>query len=223
MDIIEAIKTRKSIRGYKPDIVPRAVLREILEVAGRSPSAMNTQPWEFLVLGGEVLNQIRQANVEKLKAGVAPHGEHSVTGWTKDSLYRARQVELAMQLFGLMGIAREDAVKRGQWMERGFKFFDAPAAIIVLTDESLAEGTPLIDIGIIIQSICLAALHYGLATCIEDQGCLYPGVLREIGQIPDSKKIIMAIAIGYPDWDFPANKIQSTRVKIDDITTWRGV
>lgn len=223
MNIIEAIKTRKSIRGYKPDIVPKAILREILEVAGRSPSAMNTQPWEFLVLGGEVLNRIRQANVNKLKAGVAPSGEHSVTGWTRDSVYRTRQVELAMQLFDLMGIQREDSVKRAQWMERGFKFFDAPAAIIVLTDKSLAESTPLIDIGIVIQSICLAALHYDLATCIEDQGCLYPDSLREIGQIADSKRIIMAIAIGYPDWDFPANKIQSTRVPIDDMTTWRGV
>ncbi len=223
MNIIEAIKTRKSIRGYKPDIVPKAILREILEVAGRSPSAMNTQPWEFLVLGGDVLSRIRQANADKLKAGVAPSGEHSVTGWTRDSVYRTRQVELAMQLFDLMGIQREDSVKRAQWMERGFKFFDAPAAIIVLTDKSLAESTPLIDIGIVIQSICLAALHYGLATCIEDQGCLYPDSLREIGQIADSKRIIMAIAIGYPDWNFPANKIQSTRVPIDDMTTWRGL
>lgn len=223
MDIIEAIKTRKSIRGYKPDEVPKTVLREILEIAGRSPSAMNTQPWEFLVIGGDVLQRIRQTNVEKLKAGVAPHGEHSVTGWARDSIYRSRQVELAMQLFDLMGIQREDAVKRGEWMERGFKFFDAPAAVIVLTDKSLAGSTPLIDIGIVIQSICLAALHYGLGTCIEDQGCLYPDALREIAQIPDSKKIVMAIALGYPDWDFPANKIQTTRIPVDDMITWRGI
>lgn len=223
MNVIEAIKTRKSIRGYRPDPVPREVLREILEVAGRSPSAMNSQPWEFVVLGGEVLNRVREANVARLRDGAIPAGEHSVTGWSKESVYRTRQVELAKGLFQLMGIQRQDAAKRAHWIERGFRFFDAPAAIIVLTDKSLQPETPLIDIGIVIQSICLAALEHDLATCIEDQGCMYPDVLRELAEIPDTKRIVMAIAIGYPDRDFPANRIETTRVPIDEITLWRGI
>ena len=222
MNIIEAIHKRKSIRGYKNDPVSKETLKEILKLAGRSPSAMNTQPWEFFVLSGDVLDRVRKANVDKIKAGIVPHGEHSVTGWTKDSVYRTRQVELAMELFRLMGIEREDKQKRSDWMERGFRFFDAPAAIIVVTDKSLVESTPLIDIGIAIQTICLVALDYGLGTCIEDQGCLYPDSLREVAGIPDSKRIIMAIAIGYPDLDFPANKIETTRVSVDDNTTWCG-
>ena len=128
-----------------------------------------------------------------------------------------------MSLFELMGIEREDKEKRLQWMERGFRFFDAPVAIIVVTDKSLAENTPLIDIGIVIQSICLAAMNYGLGTCIEDQGCLYPEVLRDIAGIPDTKRVVMAIALGYPDWEFPANKITTTRVPVDENTTWRGL
>jgi len=222
MQTIEAIRARKSIRGYKPDPVPKDVLRQILEIAGRSPSAMNSQPWEFLVLAGPVLDQIRQANVAKLTAGVMPGSEHSVTGWSKESVYRTRQVELAVGLFRLMGIERHDAVKRSAWLERGFRFFDAPAAIVVLTDKSLQPETPLIDIGIVIQSICLAALEYDLATCIEDQGCMYPDVLRELAAVPDSKRIVMAIAIGYPDPDFPANRIETTRVPVDEITYWKG-
>jgi nitroreductase len=132
-------------------------------------------------------------------------------------------VELAKGLFQLMGIERQDATKRTRWIERGFRFFDAPAAIIVLTDKSLQPETPLIDIGIVIQSICLAALEHDLATCIEDQGCMYPDVLRELAEIPDTKRIVMAMAIGYPDWDFPANRIETTRVPIDEITLWRGI
>lgn len=223
MNVIDAIKTRKSIRGYRPDPVPREVLRDVLAVAGRSPSAMNSQPWEFVVLGGEVLNRVREANVARLRDGVIPSGEHSVTGWSKESVYRTRQVELAKGLFQLMGIERQDAAKRAHWIERGFRFFDAPAAVIVLTDKSLQPETPLIDIGIVIQSICLAALEYDLATCIEDQGCMYPDVLRELAEIPDTKRIVMAMAIGYPDWDFPANRIETTRVPIDEITLWRGI
>jgi nitroreductase len=222
MDVIEAIKARKSIRGYRPDPVPKETVKEILEIAGRAPSAMNTQPWEFFVLTGEVLDQLRARYVENLRAGVMPEGEHSVVGWSNDSIYRTRQVELAKSLFKLMRIERDDKQKRDEWMERGFRFFDAPVAVIVVTDKSLKGDTPLIDIGIVIQTICLCALPFGLGTCIEDQGCLYPEALREIAGIPATKRIIMGIAMGYPDGDFPANGIQTTRVAVEEITCWRG-
>ncbi|MDY6855806.1 MAG: nitroreductase [Thermodesulfobacteriota bacterium] len=222
MDILEAIKTRMSIRSFKPDPVPKEVLKEILDIACRAPSGMNTQPWEFIILAGDVLDSIRRANVEKLNFGAVPSPEHLVIGWPPDSVYRQRQVELAIQIFKLMDIQREDREKRAKWMERGFRFFDAPAAIILMTDRSLTEAGPLLDMGAVMQNICLSALNYGLGTCIEDQGGMYPDVLRKFADIPESKRIIICIAIGYPNWDFPANKLVSTRVPVDSNTTWRG-
>jgi nitroreductase len=127
-----------------------------------------------------------------------------------------------MQIFRLMDIPRKDKGKRARWMERGFRYFDAPAAIIISVDRSLAEGTPLLDIGAVMQTICLAALDYGLGTCIEDQGVMYPEVLKEFAGIPGSKRIMISIAIGYPDLDFPANKVESTRESIESITAWCG-
>jgi nitroreductase len=223
MDLIQAIQTRKSIRGYKTDPVPEDILKQILDIAARAPSAMNTQPWEFFVLGGEVLKKVVEGNVRKFRAGMPPKGEHNVVGWPGNSVYRTRQVTLAKELFRLMDIPREDKQKRGEWMERGFRFFDAPVAIIVVVDKCLAENTPLIDAGIVIQNICLAAWNFGIGTCIEDQGVLYPDVLRETAGIPDSKRILMAIAMGYPDLSFPANQIQSSRVPIEENTTWKGI
>lgn len=222
MDVVEAIKARKSIRAFKPDPVSKDVLREILEAAGRAPSAMNTQPWEYAVIGGDVLENVRKGNVEKLNSGESPNPEHLVIGWPRDSVYRERQVDLAKQLFKLMDIPREDKEKRAQWMERGFRFFDAPAAIILLTDRTLSESGPLLDVGAVMQNICLAALNYGLGTCIEDQGSMYPDVLRKYVDIPESKRIIICIAIGYPDWDFPANKVEAVREQVENITTWCG-
>jgi nitroreductase len=222
MDVIEAVKKRKSIRGYKPDPVPRQVLEHILQLASRAPSAMNTQPWEFTVLTGDVLENVRQGNVDLLNSGVSPDPEHVVTGWPKDSIYRQRQVTLAQQLFELMNIRREDKEKRARWRERGFRYFDAPAAIILSVDRRLAESGPLLDVGGVMQTICLTALHFGLGTCIEDQGTMYPQMLREYAHIPESKRIIAAVAIGYPDWDFPANKVESEREPIKNSTTWLG-
>lgn len=222
MEIIDAIYARKSIRGYLPDPVPQDVIKKILQASVRAPSAMNTQPWEFVVIAGEVLDTIRKKNVEKLNAAAPMQPDHLVVGWPQESVYRRRQVELAKQIFALMDIQREDKAKRAQWLERGFRFFDAPAAIIVMTDRSLSESGPLMDIGAVVQSICLAALQYGLGTCIEDQGVLYPEVLREVAGVPESRRIMIAIALGYPDPDFPANRVESHRESIDHVTQWVG-
>jgi len=216
MEIIQAICTRKSIRGYKPDPVPMEILRKILETAAHSPSAMNTQPWEVTVVTGETLNNIKRANV-----GMLDSASHF---WRRpyEGVYRQRQVDLGVQIFSLMGIARENKEKRAQWLERGFRFFDAPAAIIVSIDSSIEGPLALLGIGAFCQSVCLAALDYGLGTCIEDQVIAFPDVLRKFLGIAQSKHIVIGIAIGYPDWDFPANKLESEREPIERFANWCG-
>ncbi len=222
MDIMEAIFSRKSIRGYKKDPVSREVISKILEAAVRAPSAMNTQPWEFFVITGDILEKIKKGLVEKLAAGAPMNPDHLVVGWPQDSIYRRRQVDLAKQLFTLMNIAREDKEKRAEWLKRGFRYFDAPVGIIVVTDRTLSESGPLFDIGAVVQTLCLAALEHGLGTCIEDQAVLYPEVSRELAGIPDSKRIMIAVSLGYPDPDFPANQVRSEREPVDKISTWVG-
>ena len=222
MDILDAIRKRKSIRGYKSDPVPKAVVREILEIATRAPSAMNTQPWEFVVVAGEPLQKILQGCEEKFNTGKAWQPEHHVIGWTDDSIYRVRQVDLAKHIFKVMDILREDKVKRAAWMKRGFRYFDAPAAIIIFVDKTLSETGPILDVGAVMQNICLAALHFGLGTCIHDQGVMYPDVVKKYAGIPDSKRLIIAISIGYPDQEKIENTISSTRESIDSITKWIG-
>lgn len=222
MDIIEAIYKRKSIRGFKSDPISREILTKILDAACRAPSAMNTQPWEFIVMTGDVLDKVRVAIVDKLNRNEPMHPDHHVVSWSNDSIYRERQVDLAKKLFQLMDISREDKEKRAVWLERGFRFFDAPVGILILTDSSLSDAGPLLDLGAAMQTLCMAALSFGLGTCIEDQGGLYPEVLREIVQIPDNKRIIISIAIGYPDWNFPANALISSRESLDKNTRWVG-
>jgi len=220
--IIEAMRKRKSIRDFKSDPVPKKILREIIEKSARAPSAENSQPWEFTIVAGDVLDRIRQANIEKLRSGAFPHPDLATKGLPPDSVYRRRQIEIAKQIFKLMDIARGDKEKRDQWMERGFRYFNAPVAIVISVDRSLPYPRPIFDIGVITQNICLAALHYELGTCIANQGITYPEVLYELAGISDSKRIVISIAIGYPNWDFPANKIISEREPIENITTWVG-
>jgi nitroreductase len=222
MELIEAIRQRKSIRAFTSRPVSRDVIKDILNIACRAPSAMNTQPWEFVVVSGERLDRIRAAVVEKLRSGAAMQPDHLVVGWPGESIYKARQIALAKLLFKAMDIPREDREKRAWWLERGFRFFDAPAAVILVSDKALSEAGPLLDMGAVMQNICLAAMEFGLGTCIEDQGILYPEVLREQTGIPETKRLVIAIALGYPDPDFPANRIRSEREPAENLTTWVG-
>ncbi len=220
MDVIEAINLRRSIRGYKPDPIPKEVMKEILEVASRAPSVKNAQPWECTVIAGEVMEKIKQANVGKISSAAAP--QPNVTRGGLTGKYRERQVAIGVQLFQLMNIGREDREKRAEWMRRGLRFFDAPAVIIISMDESLGE-TALISIGAFAQTIALVALNHRLGTCIQMPGVTYPDIIRKFTGIPESQQLIIYLTIGYPDWDFPANKAHSEREPIDDIITWCGI
>lgn len=222
MDLIEAIKKRKSIRDYKSDPVPRETIKEILEISCRAPSSVNSQPWEFIVLTGDALDRIRQDNVERLRRGEQGAPDLILPSLPRDGIYRQRQVDLAKQLFTVMDIPRDDKEKRFEWMARGFKFFNAPAVIILLCDKALPEVGALMDIGAIMQTICLAALNHGLGTCIADQGIQYPDIVRRHVDLPETKSMLISIAIGYPNWDFPANQIETLREGVDNLTVWYG-
>ena len=221
MELIEAIQSRMSVRGYKPEPVPKQILSDILETAVRAPSSVNRQPWKFTVVAGEVLERLNLASIERLEAGEATHPEVPIE--TVPGVYKERQVALAIQLFQALGITREDKEKRNEWLKKGIRFFDAPAAIIVTVDNEADSGLSLIDIGAVVQTIALAALNYGLGTCIEDQGVFYPETVRDVTGIPESQKIIIALAIGYTDWDYPTNKAQSSREPAENCTTWCGI
>lgn len=219
MNIVEGAKNRKSIRNFKPDPVPKEILEEILSLALRSPSCNNTQPWELAVVTGDTLKRICDENVSCVYNNVTPKLIYSEPF---KGVFRQRQVDMAIQLFQKMGITREDKAKRSLWSERGFRYFHAPAGIIVSTD-SMNRGTyAIFDLGLITQTICLAAQNYGLHTCIHTQGVCYPDVIRKHLGIADSKDIVVAISIGYPDWEFPANNIESQREPLANLTTWHG-
>jgi nitroreductase len=220
MDIIEAIKTRKSIRAFKPDPIPKAVLEDILKTASLSPSAANLQPWEFLVVTGEPLKKLSAAFIEKSKAGEMGNWE------LRRGMGRAQMPEkYVARLRALQtrnaAYRRDDPEQRAEFMRRGFSFFGAPAAIIVMMEKSLGDAH-VFDLGLVTQTLCLAAVNHGLGTCIQAQGVTYPNVIREMFNIPDSKIMAIAIAIGYPDRDNPANQFKSSREPLEELVTWFG-
>ena len=117
MEFDDVVLGRRSTRGFKPDPVPSELIREVVGLATRAPSSMNTQPWNFTVVSGEPLNRIRAGNTERNLAGV-PHSREFRIGQAFAGVHRDRQVGVAKQLFAAMGIAREDKEGRQDWVLR---------------------------------------------------------------------------------------------------------
>ncbi len=222
MHFDEVILSRRSIRGYKPDPVPRALIEEILTLAMRAPTSMNTQPWNFHVITGEPLNRIRAGNTERMVAGV-PQSREFRTGQPFDGVHRERQIGVAKQLFAAMGIARDDAAARQDWVLRGFRQFDAPVCIIISYDRVLdgSDDTPF-DCGGVVNALVNAAWSRGLGTVINSQGIMQSPVVREHAAIPDDQVIMKSIALGWPDPDFPANAVVSDRKSVAEAVRFVG-
>jgi len=222
MSYDEVVLGRRSIRGFKPDPVPMELIKEILTLAMRSPSSMNTQPWNFTVVTGEPLNRIRAGNTERNLAGV-PHSREFRTGTAFEGVHRERQIGVAKQLFSAMGIARDDAPARMDWVLRGFRQFDAPVCVIITYDKVLSgsDDTPF-DCGAVSTALVNAAWSRGLGAVINSQGIMQSPVVREHAGIVDDQVIMKAIAIGWPDESFPANAVVSERKSVEEAARFVG-
>lgn len=222
MEFEALVGARKSIRGYKPDPVPRAVIEEIIEIAKGAPSSMNTQPWHMYVVTGEPLERIRKGNTENMMSGVPPKRDFPMKE-AYEGDHRKRQIEIAVQLFEAMGIERDDKEKRMDWVMRGFRQFDAPVSIVLTYDKILEPAAiSQFDLGAVSYGICLAAWERGLGTVINGQGIMQSSVVREHAGIPDDQNIMICIAMGYPEEDFSANSVKSRRVSNDNFVTFVG-
>jgi len=222
MTFSELIKARRSVRGYRPDPVPREVIEDIISVAKWAPSSMNTQPWHVHVVTGEPLDNIRRGNTENMVAGVPPKREFPMRE-SYEGIHRKRQVEVAVQLFDAMGIARDDTERRTDWVMRGFRQFDAPVSL-VLTYEKYLEPAAIsqFDLGAFSHAIVLAAWERGLGCVINGQGIMQSHVVRTHAQIPDDQIIMICIAMGYPDDSFVANEVKSRREENKNFVRYVG-
>jgi len=222
MQYDDVVMGRRSIRGYLDKPVPKALVKEVLELAMRAPTSFNTQPWNFFVASGEALDKIRKGNVENILAGVPDSREPRYHG-EYEGEHRARQIGVAKQLFGAMGIEREDKAGRQDWVMRGFRQFDAPVSIVVTYDKSILGGDigPF-DCGGVVNALVNAAWSRGLGCVINSQGIMQSPVVREHAKIPDDQTIMICVAMGWPDETFPANAVVSTRKSVDEAASFVG-
>tara|TARA_B100000795_G_C22804607_1_gene444015 strand:- start:1583 stop:2254 length:672 start_codon:yes stop_codon:yes gene_type:complete len=222
MDFTAFAQSRKSTRGFQKKVIPKDVVDDIINTAKWAPSSYNTQTWYVHAVAGEVLAKIREGNTKNTMAG-KPHVRDFPYKEDYEGEHRRRQIDVAIQLFEAMGIERDDKEKRMDWMLRGFRQFDAPVSLVLTYDKSLEPAAIThFGLGSLAYGIVLAAWERGIGCVINGQGIMQSDVVREHAKIPDDQSIMICIAMGYPDDDFPANDVRSVRTDNADFVSYMG-
>jgi nitroreductase len=219
MDVIEAIKERKSVRAFKSYSVSLDLLKQIIEQAQRAPSWANTQPWEFAIVTGKQLKEIQKGFLER---GEQEPRSEVTRPFEFPEPYLSR----------IQALAPKNWTPTKENMEirriQNFKNYGAPAVIYLLVDRTMfyqSKGInvwSLYDCGSVVQNIMLLATHYGLGTVAQAQSVIYPDIIRKVISIPESKLIALGIAIGYPDWGNPVNQSRTQREPLGNVAKWYG-
>lgn len=229
MDIVEAINKRQSIRGFKPDPVPQATIREIMELSLRAPSWGNTQPWDFYIVAGKPLEEIKNGFTER--AGQPANPDVGRPQEFPEPYGSRRRPPGSAPPPAPPAGAQSPSAAPGQAPPRppmNPRFYEAPCLIYLCTGRSFYYQSKVInafaiyDLGLISENIMLLAPNYGLGTIALAQAVTHPEVVRKVLNIPESLLIVLGIAIGYPDWDNPRNKTRSAREPLDKVAKWVG-
>ena len=218
MSLDEAIKARRSVRGFLPDEVPEETIREVFALAQYAPSNCNIQPWISHVVSGASLRALGDKMVNAAQSGIPPDPDFTADRKFR-GVYRDRQIDAAVQLYSAMGIERHDTVRRNAAYLRNLSFFDAPHAVFVFLFGEFEEREA-VDLGIYVQTLMLAMTSRGIANVAQGALSLYPTIIRDhLGLGPDNR-LIYGISFGYEDEDVDANKARVGREALDAAITF---
>ena len=221
-----AILSRFSARAYLPQAVDRQVLEEVLQVAARAPSGTNTQPWKVYVLQGAKRDELVAktcAAHNAISANPALAAEYAEVydyypeKWV--SPYIDRRRECGFGLYGVLGIGKGDKDRMHAQHQQNFRFFDAPVGLIFTIDKVMGRGS-LLDYGMFLQSVMLAARARGLHTCPQAAWNNFSKIILPHVGAGENEMVVCGMALGYADESALVNTFQTTRVNAQDFTHW---
>ena len=215
MDILEAIQTRHSVRDFLPTPVPKDIVMKIMEAATRSPSGGNGQPWEIFIAGGSTLEKIRQVVLERARNAppvpVAPPPP-------PPAFIQERFATVKTERLKLLGLDPADPASFSIFGEWAARLYGAPVVAVICMDKAL---TSTLDIGLLVQTICLAALHFNVDTLIATNFVTHPDLLREALGIPETLNIVTGVGLGYANPQAVINTYRAPRRPVEEVVRYK--
>jgi nitroreductase len=230
MQVQEAVTSRRSIRAFLPTPVAGEVIRRVIEMAARSPSGGNIQPWHIDILAGEPLAELKATMQRRLLA------EHTQTERVSDaeapayevypkslpSPWRERRFGIGEAMYARLGIPRDDKPARLRWFANNFAFFGAPMALFCSVDRLM--GPPQwSDLGMYLQTVMLLLREEGLDSCAQEAWSLHPKTVGRALNLPAERMLFAGMAIGWRDSAHPVNELVADRAPLDEWARFIGV
>jgi nitroreductase len=219
MKVSEALATRKTVRAFKSNPVPRETIEQMLTLAARAPSGGNLQPWRVYALLSDARDELVRRVAEKRREtpmGEAP--EYHIYPVHLTEPYRTRRFRVGEQMYATMNIPREDKMARLKFFSRNWEFFGAPVGLIFTIDRQMQQGQ-WADLGMYMQSLMLLAREHGLHTCPQEAWAVWHSVIREYLSVPENEMIFCGMAIGYADDAAPVNALETERAPLAEFVT----
>ena len=211
------LKERYSCRAFLPQQVDTATITRMLEIAQRTPSWCNSQPWKAVITRGAGTDRFRNAICE-YAAGRKPEPDFAFPREYR-GVYLERRRECGFQLYESVGIARGDREASARQGMENYRLFGAPHAMIVTTDEALgAYG--VLDCGAWVNNFMLAARSFGIASIAQAALGAHPKFLRSYFGLPEDRLVVCGMSFGYEDAAHPVNRFRTSRAAADGVVTW---
>ncbi len=219
MDVRTAVKSRYSVRGYRPDPVPDEVIREVFDDARFAQSGTNNQPWHVAVVSGAARDDMRRRLCARFDAGDSGERDFAApTDPLPDALMERRRA-CGFSYYATMGVERSDREGRAVIARKNFELFDAPHAAFFSMPRTLGISGA-VDMGILLQTVTLLMLDRGIGSIAQGALANYPDTVREVAKIPDDNGIVFGMSFGYEDTDALINTVRMPRESLDDIASF---
>jgi nitroreductase len=223
MDVFEAVDSRIACRWFLDKPVDPNIVRDLIERAARAASGGNLQSWQVYAITGAPLAEIKRQVADHIAGHDPRHdeAEYPIYPNTMWEPYKARREEHGVQLYGALGIARDDTEGRLAQYKRNFEFFNAPVALFIGIDRKLGPGQ-WADLGGYIHALAFLARGYGLDTCPQESWARMHKIVRAFVDMPPEQMLFCALAIGYGNHAHPANSFRSPRAPLADFCRFFG-
>ena len=217
MDVREALKQRKSTRAFLDLEVSRDKVTAVLEAARHAPSGVNTQPWQVAVVSGDTKLRLQDKIENAFRNGEKPGMDFQYYPLKWVEPYKSRRFACGLQLYETLGIKRQEKERRLEQWIANYRSFEAPVALYFFMDQGLETGSYM-DYGMFIQSVMLAAIEEGLATCPQAALGEYPKIVKEELGYPADSILLGGMALGYEDTEALVNSYRTPRLEVESFT-----
>ena len=210
MNITQAITLRHSVRAFTDQVVNQQQIEQLLTTASQAPSGANTQPWQVAVVTGKTKHDLQDSLQHAFKTGLKQQPDYQYYPIEWQPPYLTRRRECGLQLYHSLNINKGDTERcQAQWAAN-YRAFDAPVMLLFFMDVAMQTGSYL-DYGMFLQSVMLAAMDQGLASCPQAALAEYPELVRKTLGYPNDKVVICGLALGYEDTTASVNNYRTPR------------